>query len=367
MLDTTINRSQFDESPSTTPDWVPRVVKWTSVIHRPVVKLGLTAMHFAIFAYAAYATTDAAIAAGYAHTRGCAARASLFYIIGCIMMPLDWVSMVILQDKELPSPWAPMSKTTLAALHETLSALPATLVVIVIMQMGPVMLWLGGEGLSAWIPALCLQVLGFILHNLCNALTFNFWAVHNGMTQAHFTRRVTTGELTYEEAVSAYMAVNQQRKALARALSFASVTFMLIFAYMAVVLYDFEIRPWGGWQFVLVYVSNCLILILTMNPWLSLNDWPEEFCAEMLDSTELAWTPGERSNFAALVTGTKVKISVLDFEMTHGFRTALPLVFFGWFLYMTELREFHDFQGFPFDQVCYNATAGEHSGHGGHG
>ena len=36
---------------------------------------------------------------------------------------------------------------------------------------------------------------------------------------------------------------------------------------------------------------------------------------------------------------------------------ALPLVFFGWWLYMTELRQFHGFQGFSFDfPQCYNAT-----------
>ena len=37
--------------------------------------------------------------------------------------------------------------------------------------------------------------------------------------------------------------------------------------------------------------------------------------------------------------------------------SALPLVFFGWWLYMTELRQFHGFQGFSFDfPQCYNAT-----------
>ena len=183
-----------------------------------------------------------------------------------------------------------------------------------------------------------------------------------------FTKQVLTGELSYEEAVVAYTAVNKERKAVAKSLMNASNTFILYFLYMAIVLYDFEIRPWGGWPFVLVYISSTLMLVLAMGPWLILNDWPDELLFEMFESTELAWSPTERSNFAALIGGTKVKIHMLDFEMSHGFRTALPLVFFGWWLYMTELKQFHAFAGFPFDMVCFNATSGgEEHGGGGHG
>ena len=132
-----------------------------------------------------------------------------------------------------------------------------------------------------------------------------------------------------------------------------------MFLYQAVVLYDFEIRPWSGWPFALIYICTALTIIFTMTPWLVHNDWPDEFVAEMFESTELAWTPGEKSNFAALVGGTKVKISLFDFEMSHSFRIALPLLFFGWWLYITELKQFHNFQGFPFDQICFNVTVAE--------
>ena len=67
----------------------------------------------------------------------------------------------------------------------------------------------------------------------------------------------------------------------------ASNTFILYFLYMAIVLYDFEIRPWGGWPFVLVYISSTLMLVLAMGPWLILNDWPDELLFEMFESTEM--------------------------------------------------------------------------------
>ena len=47
---------------------------------------------------------------------------------------------------------------------------------------------------------------------------------------------------------------------------------------------------------------------------------------------------------------------LLEFEMSASFRTAIPVFFFGWWLYLTELRQFHEFNGFPFDQACGNFT-----------
>ena len=137
---------------------------------------------------------------------------------------------------------------------------------------------------------------------------------------------------------------------------------------MAIVLYDFEIRPWGGWHLAFIYAMAAISLVLQLTPFISLHAWPEAHGVEMMESTELAWSPSERSNYVALVTATKVHVKVFDFEMTPGLRTGLPLVFFGWFLYMTELKQFHGFTGFPFDQVCFNATeeggGGEHGHHG---
>ena len=47
--------------------------------------------------------------------------------------------------------------------------------------------------------------------------------------------------------------------------------------------------------------------------------------------------------------------------MTHGARKAIMLAFFGWWLFVTELQQFHEYDGFEFDKQCIgNAT---HRGH----
>ena len=166
----------------------------------------------------------------------------------------------------------------------------------------------------------------------------------------------------HPSAVAEYALVNKERKGMSRALRRFQLSFGLWMLAMAVVLYDWEIRPWGGWHFALVYILYALVLIAQLSPWFALHDWPDELCQELMESTELTWGPSDRSNFATLVTTTRVPIALFDFEMTPGLRTGLPLVFFGWFLYMTELKQFHGFSGFPFDQVCFNAT-GEGDGH----
>ena len=61
-------------------------------------------------------------------------------------------------------------------------------------------------------------LVGVAIHNLCNAMSFAFWAAHNELTQGKFTKRLVTGELTYEQAVAAYAEVNKERKAVASAL-----------------------------------------------------------------------------------------------------------------------------------------------------
>ena len=86
-----------------------------------------------------------------------------------------------------------------------------------------------------------------------------------------------------------------------------------------------------------------------------------------MESTELTWAPSDRTNFVTLVSTTKVHIAFFDFEMTPGFRTGICIFFFGWWLYITELKQFHAFMGFPFDQVCFNVTAEEDGGHEHHG
>ena len=46
--------------------------------------------------------------------------------------------------------------------------------------------------------------------------------------------------------------------------------------------------------------------VLSLDPFLSLHDWPDELATEVMESTELAWSPSDKSNFVVLVTTTRV-------------------------------------------------------------
>ena len=85
---------------------------------------------------------------------------------------------------------------------------------------------------------------------------------------------------------------------------------------------------------------------------IGLNDWPSKLSARVMESRGLAWTPTERTNFVQHVAATRVKIEFLEFEMGKGFRFAVLALFAGWWLYITELKAFHEFEGFPFDRTC---------------
>lgn len=86
---------------------------------------------------------------------------------------------------------------------------------------------------------------------------------------------------------------------------------------------------------------------------LSFNEWPEELLAAMMESRELSWPIAERQYFVTHVQVTRQALSYFDFEFSSSFRKAVPIFFFGWLLYMTELRQFHEFNGFPvIDQAC---------------
>ena len=43
----------------------------------------------------------------------------------------------------------------------------------------------------------------------------------------------------------------------------------------AILLYDFELRAWSGWPFLVWYVANVLTFVASMEPWIGLNDWPD--------------------------------------------------------------------------------------------
>ena len=355
-----VNEPQTHEQPDA-PAWVSGVIRKASVISHSTVQLLAVVLLGGVYAGVVYGSADATVAAGYVHTIPCGFRASLFILVSAVMNWIDFVGMLIIMcDKDLPSAWD-QTKQAAHAMSKSLSeALPVFMVAFTI-SMGPVIVWLWA-GISHFVYAICLQILGMAMNITLATFTYSFWSAHCEMSQAKLTKRVVTGELSYETAVTEYAVVNKERKALSRGLGKMQCSFGLYLLLMAVVVYDWEIRPWGGWHFALIYCLYALTLVLQLSPWFALHDWPDEFCREMMESAELAWSPSDRSNFATLVTTTKVRIALFDFEMTPGLRTGLPLVFFGWFLYITELKQFHGFTGLPFDQMCFNASVADEGG-----
>ena len=352
-----------NEEQQAVPSWVARVLAGCAVLRQPMAQLLFTVMQLALWVYSSYGTVLAAHAAGLADSLACSARASLFMFLQCAMMVVDGLALIaLLNDKKLPSAWT-SSKQAAAAAHKSLSGFPAIYVVCMAILLPPLIWWVHDV---QFIPVLIALSLAAFNHNLVAALTVNFLAAHVEISQGKFTKALVTGELTYEQAVSDYARVNKERKDVASGLlKELSVAFPLYFLCMGVVLYDFEIRPWGGGPFFLFYVMNTIMMVVSMSPFLMLHDWPEELCAELMEATELAWAPSDKTNFVTLVSTTKVHVGIFDFEMTSGFRKALPLVFFGWWLYMTEIKQFHNFQGIPGDSCGVNATAGGEEPHHG--
>ena len=267
------------------------------------------------------------------------------------------------RNAALPQPWAHGDKLAMVSAKKALANVPVTVLVVLVMGFVPYIIWLR-HALMPVVPAMILEVYCIVQHNMLNAVTFEFKAIYHDATQRRFVHKLTTGEFAYDEAIAAYSKVNTARKAVANGLMTSAGPFWVLwFCPQAVLLYDAELRPWGGWPLGVVFVTNILTVLLILNQFVGLNDWPDELSAGVMESAELAWSPTERSNFVAHVAATRVHVQLFGFEMSAGFRTALPLVFLGWWLYITELMQFHSFTGFPFDQVCANFTASEGEGH----
>ena len=344
--------------PSETPAWVRRVVGLVAWCVRRPQKFFVAGLHAAGCIYVGFATVDTVQAAGLAHTRVCAFRAGLFYELTLLMFFVDFCAMLsTIGSPGLPNVLSGPSKPMLSLAHKRLREIPVNLVVAFLFQVGPVMVWFR-RGLAEFSGAIVAIVIVSALHNAVNELSFAFWATFNDAEQKRFTEQLVKGELTYDAAADGYRAINAARRSLAKGLQWGGTPYLILMMLVqAVTLYDYELRPWSSPALLVAFVLVAVTFVFFMSPWIGLHDWPDELVTAMMDAQQLAWTPSERTNFAALVGATKVKICLLDFEMTSGFRTALPLVFFGWWLYMTELRQFHGFQGFSFDfPQCYNAT-----------
>eukprot|EP00282_Hemiselmis_andersenii_P029076 CAMPEP_0169456574 /NCGR_PEP_ID=MMETSP1042-20121227/16424_1 /TAXON_ID=464988 /ORGANISM="Hemiselmis andersenii, Strain CCMP1180" /LENGTH=353 /DNA_ID=CAMNT_0009568803 /DNA_START=155 /DNA_END=1213 /DNA_ORIENTATION=+ len=319
------------------PEWVPPVLERLAFIRSLPVQLMCTAVHATLLALVAYYSTWVAQAAGMAEGP-CATRSALALILVCVASSMDWCSMIrTIRNAALPSPWDARRLNRKAA-YDSLSMYPAAIVGNFVFATLPPVIWLRSALAEVAVLALAVTIMS-LAHNALNSLTFTFWAIYTDTWQREFVRALTGGGLSYDSAVEEYRRLNACRKTVAHALEEVITPFLLVYMLgQAVLLYDFEYRPWGGWPYLLWFVSQTVAVVFFMDPWIGLNDWPEELCAQVMESEELRWTPGERANFVAHVGATRVKVHFFEFEMSKSFRTALPIFFFGWWLYATELR-----------------------------
>lgn len=263
-----------DEQLPDVPAWVIKIANATKCLQSLPVQLILVAVEIVIWVYASYAASKAAFAAGYVDSLPCAGRATLFFSLVALMACVDFLVMVrAIGHIDMPNPWM-FSKQGAAAMYKSLSEMVISVPVYLLIFWLPLCLWLR-DGFDEFVVAAPLCFVALVIHNLCNACTFSFWGKHLELTQAKFAKRLVTGEFSYEQAVAEYATVNLERKASAQFLSSSSISIGILFVSMAVLLYDFEIRPWGGWYFGVLYISQALSIILIFNPWLGLHEWPE--------------------------------------------------------------------------------------------
>ena len=350
------------------PAWVGKLITRSTVFQKWPFQLVLTIVHAANLGYNMYAAMMAVHAAGLAYdgTMGCAFRASLWFQIWLVMIFMDWLSMIFCsRDPALPTPWK-QDKLGLAVSHTSFQEFPIIVLVASVLQFTPLLIWLR-HGLAEYVGNCVLLFFLGIQHNILNTLTFDYWARYMTAAQKKLQHQLVTGELPYDAAINAFKSLNSTRRAVAKSLANGAFFFWALFlVQQAVLLYDFELRSWGSWPFLIILICNTVSFLLFLTPWIGLNDWPDELMVEIMESSELAWSPSERTNFAQFVATTKVNITLLQFEMSSSFRTAVPLIFVGWWLYMNELEQFHSFTGFPFDPCFNHSVAGEDGGHGHH-
>ena len=240
------------------PTWVTKFIVLTSVFRRGPMFALLTLQHFACFAFWAYSIVHASFTAGLVHEKDCAPRAGLFAIVLSLVQPVDWLATFLAgRNEALPNAWVP-SKEVVTAVHRTLQEAGGAVVVSIVLTFIPVVLWVR-EGIDTmFVLGAIAGVLGVTIHSVWIAVTFNFWIAHHELAQGRFTKRLITGELGYEQAVAEYATINNGRKAVSGAMKLAGPTMATYLLGMAVVLYDFEIRPWGTWPLVVFFITNAL-------------------------------------------------------------------------------------------------------------
>ena len=208
-----------------------------------------------------------------------------------------------------------------------------------------------------------------VLHLLFNGLAADFVALRLHKKQTDFQESLLAGQYTYDQAVRAFNAINDERRQLAALLGKTTTTlFFGVLLAEAVLLYDFLLKPWTSWELMALYVVYGLWLVGVFGQWIKMNEWSDGLAEKVAESVDgdFLWSPTERTNFMAFLTATTCKVKILNFEINSGLYIGIPALLFGWLLYVLELKQFHEFAGFPFDHMCDGNVTSE-SGGGHHG
>ena len=265
------NEALLELCSSFEPEWVPRVVGALKRLKHWQWQLPMAAAQAFIIIVSCYCLQHAAKTAGLADSTWCSWRASFFFIFTCCSAFCDFHGMLAFlrsSEEDLPSPWN-QGRMGLSAAEICLSSVPGNVVAVSILQLLPIVLWLR-HGFAEFAPAALLIVTIFEpLHNILNALTFEFWAIFIRKSQSEFADPLVQGELTVGGALRAFGRVNSHRKAVARAVrSQLFFVFLFFCLQQAVLLYDFELRSWGGWPFAVNFVTNVLVFIFLFEPYI---------------------------------------------------------------------------------------------------
>ena len=362
-----------------TPRWVARAVAAGEFIglrpgHNTHRFYFVALVQFALSAAALWALSMGAVEAGHCESYACSWRLILFQVIIMCVFQIDFLTFPYFA-RSTSNLWVVEGGKSLesghigSVLRESLAAQPGGLVFFGVLVSGFLAPWLRGGWWWALIFGGVLMI-NCVTHLLANGLVADFIAIHLSRKQEDFQEGLLAGQFTYDQAVRAFNAINSERRQLQGVLSKTTTTFVFgVLLAEAVLLYDFMLKPWGSWEHMALYVLYGLWLFGAFGQWIKMNAWVEglaEKVAEEVDG-DLRWSPSERTNFMAFLQATKCSITLLNFELNSSFYVAIPALLFGWFLYILELKQFHEFDGFPFDHFCDGNVTSEGGGGGHHG
>ena len=295
-------------------------------------------------------------------TVGCALRAELPFLISMLVSVIDFVGMVVVMRSAAPHAWSAFSGKLLGSASGTSVARrsverqPAVIIFSVTVFTLLLAFWLAPGGGWEWQLAGAAGLAGLnSIHSLANGVGGQFIAIYVQDVQKNFEDELMAGRYDYQAAVRAFKEVNEKRRSVGAALAQTlHIIMFLYFVQQVVLVYDWFLKPWSAWPLLVTYVMTGLGLSGSVQPYIEMNDWPEklsEQVAENIDG-EFLWSPTERTNFASFLSNTRTSLEFAGFAFNKGFYLALFGYLVGWFMYIAELKQFHEFKGLPFDLAC---------------